>query len=361
MRAADTVSRLGGDEFTVILTDLDDRAHVETVAQKILGALVRPFMLNQEIIHISGSIGITLHPADGEEPERLLRNADQAMYVAKNAGRNQFSFFTRAMQERASRRLKLVGELRNALPGRQLRVYFQPIVDLRDGRIAKGEALVRWLHPERGMVFPNEFISLAEETGLINEIGNWVFVQAAAWGQRWRENFGVAFQGSVNKSPVQFLPHKKEMDWGAYLRQLGMAWNSVTVEITESLLLNASSTTADKIFDLRDAGVQVAIDDFGTGYSSMAYLKKFDVDYLKVDQSFIRDTARGGIGRTIAETIIVMAHKLGLKVIAEGVETAEQRDWLKEAGCDYAQGFLYAQPLPPEEFERLLAGRVARA
>ncbi|MGE5623345.1 MAG: diguanylate cyclase domain-containing protein, partial [Bacillota bacterium] len=209
VRAADTVSRLGGDEFTVILTDLDDRAHVETIAQKILTALARPFMLNQEIIHISGSIGITLHPADGDEPERLLRNADQAMYVAKNAGRNQFSFFTRTMQEQASHRLKLIGELRNALPGRQLRVYFQPIVDLRDERIVKGEALVRWLHPDKGLVCPNEFISLAEETGLINEIGNWVFMQAAAWGQRWRERFGAAFQVSVNKSPVQFLPHKK--------------------------------------------------------------------------------------------------------------------------------------------------------
>lgn len=357
VRSADTVARLGGDEFTVILTDLDDRAHVETIAQKILQTLARPFMLSQEIIHVSGSIGITLHPADGAEPERLLRNADQAMYVAKNAGRNQFSFFTRAMQEQASRRLKLIGELRNALPARQLRVHFQPIVDLRDGRIVKGEALVRWMHPERGLVCPNEFIGLAEETGLINEIGNWVFMQAAAWCRRWSERFGAAFQVSVNKSPAQFLPHKKAMDWGAYLRQLGMAWNSVAVEITEGLLLNASSSTADKIFDLRDAGVQVAIDDFGTGYSSMAYLKKYDVDYLKVDQSFIRDTAKDSISRTIAETIIVMAHKLGLKVIAEGVETAEQRDWLLHAGCDYAQGFLYAQPLPPDEFEKLLGGR----
>ncbi|WP_052452523.1 EAL domain-containing protein [Noviherbaspirillum autotrophicum] len=361
VRSADTVARLGGDEFTVILTDLDDRAHVETIAQKILQALARPFLLNHEIIHVSGSLGITLHPSDGMEPERLLRNADQAMYVAKSAGRNQFSFFTRAMQEQASYRLKLIGELRNALPARQLRVYFQPIVDLRDGRIVKGEALVRWMHPEKGLVCPNEFISLAEETGLINEIGNWVFMQAAAWCRRWSERFGAAFQISVNKSPAQFLPHKKEMDWGAYLNQLGMAWNSVAVEITEGLLLNASSSTAEKIFELRDAGVQVAIDDFGTGYSSMAYLKKFDVDYLKVDQSFIRDTAKDSISRTIAETIIVMAHKLGLKVIAEGVETAEQRDWLQRAGCDYAQGFLYARPLPPDEFEKLLGGRAVSA
>ncbi|WP_192804837.1 putative bifunctional diguanylate cyclase/phosphodiesterase [Noviherbaspirillum aerium] len=355
VRETDTVARLGGDEFTVILTDLDGRAHVETIAEKILDALGRPYLLGQEEIHVSGSIGITLHPGDAQEPERLVRNADQAMYVAKNAGRNQFSFFTRSMQEQAWQRLKLIGELRNALPQHQLSLYFQPVVELRTGKVVKAEALLRWIHPSRGMVCPNQFICLAEETGLINEIGNWVFMQAAVWAKRWSKMCNGVFQVSVNKSPVQFLANAKTLDWGAYLDSLGLGWNSMSVEITEGLLLNASETTAEKLFSLRDAGVQVAIDDFGTGYSSMAYLKKFDVDYLKVDQSFIRDTTRESTSRTIAETIIVMAHKLGLQVIAEGVETDEQREWLLEAGCDYAQGFLFSEPLPPEQFERLLS------
>ncbi|RJF97377.1 putative bifunctional diguanylate cyclase/phosphodiesterase [Noviherbaspirillum saxi] len=354
VREVDTVARLGGDEFTVILTNLDGRSHVENIAEKILSAISRPYLLNQEEIYVSGSIGITLHPGDASEPERLVRNADQAMYVAKNAGRNQFSFFTKSMQDQAWQRLKLIGELRNALPQRQLKVYFQPVVDLRSGQVVKGEALLRWLHPVRGLICPNEFVVLAEETGLINEIGNWVFMQAAAWSKRWSTLRGNVFQISVNKSPVQFLANAKSPNWGAYLKDLGLDWNSMSVEITESLLLNATDATAEKLFSLRDAGVQVAIDDFGTGYSSMAYLKKFAVDYLKVDQSFIRDTACNSTSRTIAETIIVMAHKLGLQVIAEGVETEEQRNWLTEAGCDFAQGFLFSEPVPPEAFEQLL-------
>ena len=354
VREADTVARLGGDEFTVILTDLDDRSHVENIAEKILQAIDKPYLLNHEEIHVSGSIGITLHPGDAKEPEGLVRNADQAMYVAKNAGRNQFSFFTKSMQDQAWQRLKLIGELRAALPQRQLKLYFQPVVDLKSGQVVKGEALLRWIHPTRGLVCPHEFVFLAEETGLINEIGNWVFMQAAAWSKQWSTLRGEVFQISVNKSPVQFLANAKSLNWGAYLKDLGLGWHSMSVEITEGLLLNATDATAEKLFSLRDAGVQVAIDDFGTGYSSMAYLKKFDVDYLKVDQSFIRDTTRNSTSRTIAETIIVMAHKLGLQVIAEGVETEEQRDWLMEAGCDFAQGFFFSEPVPPEAFEELL-------
>lgn len=361
VRAADTVARLGGDEFTVILNDLDDRAHVETIAQKILQVLARPFNLNQERIHISGSIGITLHPEDGSEPEHLVRNADQAMYVAKNAGRNRFRFFTRSMQEHAWHRIRLIGELRNALPEKQLQIHFQPIVELESGRITKGEALLRWQHPEKGLLQPSEFISLAEESGLINEIGNWVFMQAAAWSKRWTDLTGSLFQISVNKSPAQFTPQKNAMNWGATLRDLGMAWNSMSVEITEGLLFNTSPSTADQLLGLRDAGIQVAIDDFGTGYSSMAYLKKFDVDYLKIDQSFVRGTTTDSSSRTIAETIIVMAHKLGLKVIAEGIETEEQCEWLMQAGCDYGQGFLFSRPVPPEQFEILLGSQLVHA
>ncbi|HEV2608680.1 MAG TPA: EAL domain-containing protein [Noviherbaspirillum sp.] len=359
VRAVDTVARLGGDEFTVILTDLDGRSHVEFIAQKILNVLARPFDLGHERIHVSGSIGITMHPDDGVHLEDLIRNADQAMYVAKNAGRNQFCFFTRSMQEKARHRISMIAELREALPRNELRVYFQPIVELHTGRISKSEALLRWRHPQKGMLLPSEFIGLAEESGLINDIGNWVFVEAAHWSKRWTEQAGELFQVSINKSPIQFLPQKNAMNWGRHLRSLGIAWNSISVEITENLLFNTTAATAEILLAMRNAGIQVAIDDFGTGYSSMAYLKKFDVDYLKIDQSFVGGSTADTITRTIAETIIVMAHKLGLKVIAEGIETQEQLDWLKQAGCDYGQGFLFSQPLPPEQFERLLAGQEA--
>ena len=354
VRKSDTVARLGGDEFTVILPELDSTAHVEQIAQKILDELARPFQVRDEVVEVSGSIGITMFPDDADNPEDLIKHADQAMYVAKNSGRNQFSFFTRSMQEQATYRRALFGELRDAVRAKQLQLYLQPIISLHDGRIVKAEALVRWLHPSKGLLQPTEFIALAEETGLIHEIGDWVFRQGVIWAKRWCDAYDRHIQIGINKSPAQFMTHAKGIDWTSFLRQMGLSGKSISVEITEGLLLNASGSVEQELLQLRDAGVQVAIDDFGTGYSSMAYLKKFDVDYLKIDQSFVRDTDGSSGARTIAETIIVMAHKLGLEVIAEGVETEEQRDWLKDAGCDYAQGYLFSRPVPPMEFERML-------
>ncbi|WP_420475733.1 EAL and GGDEF domain-containing protein [Noviherbaspirillum sp. ST9] len=355
VRESDTVARLGGDEFTVILTELDDEGHVEILAKKILDALHAPFHLGNEVAYVSGSIGITMYPNDAGNPEELIRNADQAMYAAKAAGRDQFSFFTRSMQEHAHARLRLSGDLRNALGEGQLCVHFQPVVDLQSGRIVKAEALLRWQHPSLGAVEPVEFIPLAEESGMINEIGDWVFRQAADCSLRWSAVTGAPFQVGVNKSPVQFLTQGKEDNWTDYLQQHGMPGGSITVEITEGLLLNASSSILDRLIEYRDAGIELAIDDFGTGYSSLAYLKKFDIDYLKIDQSFVRDIAVDEGDRAIAESMIVMAHRLGLKVIAEGIETQEQWELLRNAGCDFGQGFLYAAPAPAEEFERLLS------
>jgi EAL domain-containing protein (putative c-di-GMP-specific phosphodiesterase class I) len=282
----------------------------------------------------------------------LIRNADQAMYAAKSAGRDRFVFYTRDMQAIALARLKLLADLRKALPQMQLAVYYQPIVDLSDGSVRKAEALVRWLHPQMGLVLPGEFISLAEETGMISEIGNWVFMQATLHAQQWRAYSRKPFQVSVNKSPMQLMSHTHGMNWISYLQELGLDSDSVSVEITESALLQVTGEVTEKLEELQKSGIQLAIDDFGTGYSSMSYLKKFEVDYLKIDQSFVQGMAESASSKTIAETIIVMAHRLGLKVIAEGVETLEQRDWLMNAGCDYAQGFLFAPPLPPQEFER---------
>ncbi|WP_168203181.1 putative bifunctional diguanylate cyclase/phosphodiesterase [Marinobacter fonticola] len=354
VRESDTVARLGGDEFTVILTELDNDAHVESTAQKILDELARPFRIHENVCYVSGSIGVTLYPKDAVEPGDLIRNADQAMYIAKNNGRSQFSFFTRSFQDAALNRLRLMTDLRYALSENQLRVYFQPIVSLADSTIVKAEALVRWEHPTQGLLLSNEFITLAEESGQIKRLGNWVFTQAAHWSKRWGQQLGRTFQISINKSPVQFEGRGHRMNWVAYLKEKGLAGDSISVEITEGVILNATTTTSDKLLELQAAGMALAIDDFGTGYSSMAYLKKFDVDYLKIDQSFVQDMASNASSRTIAESIIVMGHKLGLKVIAEGVETEDQRKWLRSVGCDYAQGFLFSKALQPDEFESRL-------
>lgn len=360
VRASDTVARLGGDEFTVILPELSDLAYVENVAQKILERLAAPFFLHQQTVYVSASIGITLYQADASTSEQLISNADQAMYAAKNAGRNQFRYFTPSMQEKAQHRLRLANDLRKALAAGQLEVVYQPVVDLATGQIAKAEALLRWNHPLLGRVAPAHFIPIAEETGLINEIGDWVFKQAAGCSQQWQEHLGKTVQISVNASPVQIRSTEPGVNWLHYLEMLGLLGSSIVVEITEGLLLNASTTVADKLFEYRDAGIQVAIDDFGTGYSSMQYLKKFDIDYLKIDQSFVRDMVTDPSDRTIVKSIIVMAHELGLQVIAEGIENDEQKELLRTAGCDYAQGFLFSKGVSPVAFEQLMAREAPR-
>jgi len=361
VRASDTVARLGGDEFTVILSALGHRDHVEHLAQKLLDTLSKPFKLNTESAYVSGSIGVAIFPDDGASAEKLIRNADQAMYAAKHAGKNQFCYFTRSMDESAHLRLRLTNELRSALPRGQLEVHYQPVIDFRTGEITKAEALLRWQHPLMGAVEPGRFIPLAEESGMITEIGNWVFREAANCSRRWSTNMDVPFQIAVNKSPLQFMSHSGE-SWLAYLERMELPGAAISVEITEGILLHAADNVAATLLRYRDAGIQVAIDDFGTGYSSMSYLKKFDIDYLKIDQSFVRDITTDPTNQAIAESIIAMAHKLGLKVIAEGIETAEQRDLLATAGCDYGQGYLFSQAVPADEFEQLLvrAHRAAR-
>lgn len=355
VRSSDTVARLGGDEFTVILTELADVAYVENVAQKILERLAAPFLLNQQTVYVSASVGITLYQADATTSEQLISNADQAMYAAKHAGRNQFRYFTPSMQERAQHRLRLANDLRKALAAGELEVVYQPVINLATGNIAKAEALLRWNHPTLGRVAPAHFIPIAEETGLINEIGDWVFKQAATCSRLWQEHLGKAVQISVNASPAQIRSTMPGVNWLNYLEMLGLLGSSIVVEITEGLLLNASATVAEKLFEYRDAGIQVAIDDFGTGYSSMQYLKKFDIDYLKIDQSFVRDMVTDASDRTIVKSIIVMAHELGLQVIAEGIENEEQKELLRAAGCDYAQGFLFSKGINPKAFEQLMA------
>jgi diguanylate cyclase (GGDEF)-like protein/PAS domain S-box-containing protein len=357
LRPGDTVARLGGDEFTVILTETAEVGHAEQVAQKIIDVLRAPFRIGIEQANISASIGITLYPGDGDHPEELMRNADHAMYRAKGAGRNRLAFFEPAMQAQAMRRLRLTNELRRALPEHQLALFFQPIVDIRSGQICKAEALLRWHRPGHELALPTDFIGIAEETGMIHEIGNWVFLEAARRSRDWSDMLGRRFQISINKSPVQFQRHTHALDWVAHLAREGLAHNSIAVEITEGLLLNVSDAVFSRLHELQAGGIEVSIDDFGTGYSSMTYLKRLDIDYLKIDKSFVAEMLQDRTSQTITETIIVMAHKLGLKVIAEGVETAEQRDWLVGQGCDYLQGFLFGRPVESGQFEQLLAAQ----
>jgi diguanylate cyclase (GGDEF)-like protein/PAS domain S-box-containing protein len=354
VRQSDTVARLGGDEFTAILSDLDGHGHVENVAEKINETLSHPFYLGNEVVYLSASVGITLYPGDAQDAENLIRNADQAMYAVKEQGRNHFSYFTPSMQREANERLHLISELRNALPRKQLQVHYQPIIDLNTGEIVKAEALLRWLHPKLGLIEPLRFIAFAEEAGLISEIGDWVFRQAASRSRQWGARKGAPFPISINKSPVQFVSRLNETNWPDYLQELGLTGTSVSVEITEGVLLDASPFVTAKLLQYHAAGIKVAIDDFGTGYSSIAYLKKFAVDFLKIDQSFVRDLACNGGDRAIVRSIIAMAHELGLQVIAEGIETGEQRQFLVDGQCDYGQGFLFSKAVPAEEFERLL-------
>lgn len=354
VRETDTIARLSGDEFTILLTRLTDLSIVERIAEKVCAVLAEPFQLEEELAFISVSAGITLYPNDAETLDDLFKFADQAMYAAKASGRNRFHYFTPALQQEAENRMRLTRDLRSALAEQQFVVHYQPIIELATGHVHKAEALIRWLHPQRGLVSPDKFICIAEETGLINEIGDWVFRQAAQLIRHLRMNGHPAFQISVNKSPVQFHSDRHSFDtWLDYLEQLGLPGSSVAVEITEGLLLDGE--VADKLLAMRDSGVQVALDDFGTGYSSLSYLKKYDIDYLKIDRSFVRDMTEDQDDQVLCEAIIVMAHKLGLKVVAEGVETMQQHDLLLAMGCDYGQGFLFSKPIPALGLERLLA------
>lgn len=354
IRETDTLARPGGDEFTLIMSELHEFNSIDRVAQAILHAMMAPFQLQNERCYVSVSIGIALYPGDSNSLEGLLKKADQAMYAAKKLGRGRFCYFTPSMQQAAESRLRLTNDLRHALIDKQIWVAYQPIVDLATGEIRKAEALIRWQHPTRGLVDPAEFIPIAEETGLITELGAWVFHQVAEQVSNWRIHHHAQFQISINKSPAQFHDNgDKSADWFEHLQRMGLPGGSIAVEITEGLLLDASSIVSDKLAAFKDAGMQTSLDDFGTGYSSLSYLKKYHVDFLKIDQTFVSNLSAGSTDMALCEAIITMAHVLGMKVIAEGVETAEQCDLLLKAGCDYGQGYLFSKPVTAEAFEKL--------
>ncbi|MDE1980704.1 MAG: EAL domain-containing protein [Betaproteobacteria bacterium] len=357
VRHSDTVARLGGDEFAVVLGDFDGSSHLERLAELLIMELSSPFELEGGVVtYVSASVGITIYPDDAAGLDELIRHADQAMYAAKAAGRRRFSYFTDRMQHMAQEKLHLTNELRQAIARQELAVHFQPIMEIATGRVTKAEALLRWNHPVRGAVSPDVFVPLAEEFGLISELGEWVFRETLACIVRWRETLGLEVEVSVNMSPVQFenLDARKWLDW---IARAGLPTHCIVLEITEGQLIRDHGRTRETLTELRRAGVGVSIDDFGTGFSSLSYLQKFDVDYLKIDRSFVNHLLENAGDKALTEAIVVMAHKLGIRTIAEGVETIEQLALLARFGCDYAQGFLFAPALEPAAFARHLAGQ----
>ena len=355
VRETDTVARLGGDEFTVIVSDIDDFKDVERVAQCILDELSEPFTLEGQSVHISASIGITFFPQDAKDTHDLMKNADQAMYAAKSQGGNQYHYFTPSMQEAVQKRMHMINDLHVALENNQFETVFQPIIDLKTGDICRAEALIRWHHPVHGLINPASFVPLAEDTGLIQAFGDWVFLEAAKAAARWRK-YVPDFQVSVNISPVQFKNEGIDTNvWFAHLKSLNLPPEAIVVEITEGLLLDIDEHTSNQLLALSDAGIEVALDDFGTGYSSLAYLKKLDIDYVKIDQMFVKNLTTSEEDRVLCEAMTVMAHKLDIAVIAEGVETLAQLRMLASFNCDYGQGYYISGPVNDEEFEELLA------
>jgi diguanylate cyclase (GGDEF)-like protein/PAS domain S-box-containing protein len=354
-----TLARLGGDSFAIVMAPLEKRLHLEMAVECLIEVVAAPLPVEGgEHAYVTASVGIALYPEDGNQAEELIRNAEQAMSRAKNEGRGRFSYFKRSLQREAQAKLMLANDLRHALARRELHVFYQPIVEVATGRIRKAEALLRWTHPVHGMVSPARFIPLAEESGLIVEIGEWVVQEAIASIERWRNKYGSLVELSVNNSPVQF-EQAGECTWIERLVRAGLPPDSLTVEITEGVLVKDSEQVRHCLKRLHDSGAKVSIDDFGTGFSALSYLKHFDVDYLKIDKSFIANLSEDDSDQALTEAIIDMAHKLGIQTIAEGVETGAQRDLLARFGCDYIQGHLYSRAVPREIFEVLLEPQAA--
>ncbi|MFZ2209518.1 MAG: EAL domain-containing protein [Porticoccaceae bacterium] len=354
LRPTDTVARHGGDEFTVAVGDLNRVEDVLAVLRQIRATFERPLHAGSHEVFATFSIGIALFPHDGTGVEDLLRNADTAMYRAKAGGRNQYRFYAPDMNARGHELLALEAGLRRALEQEQFQLFYQPQVDLRTGAIVALEALIRWRHPERGLVSPAEFLPLLEDSGLILPVGEWVFRRACADARAWCASLPYPLRVSVNVSALQFTDPKLPATMRRILNEERMPAGSLELEITENLMMRDPVLAGETLRTLQDLGVSVAVDDFGTGYSSLSYLKKFPLDVLKIDQTFIRDLTEDPGDAIIVEASISLGHKLGLTVVAEGVETEAQLDFLRANDCDRAQGYLLGRPLPAVEIAALL-------
>ncbi len=354
IRRGDTVARLSGDEFALVLADMrhvDDAIHV---AQKLLDVFHQPFNVAGHELFVTASMGITLYPFDDRGAQELLRNADVAMYRAKEYGKNNYQFYVAEMTAKATERLSLENDLRSALGRGEFSLHYQPIADCRSGRIVGMEALLRWKHPTRGMISPALFIPLAEETGFIIPISEWVLRTACEQCRHWQKQGFPSLYVAVNLSSRQF--HQKDLPASIYqiLQDTHLKPGSLGLEITEGLVMQQAETSINTLRELKAMDIRISIDDFGTGYSSLSYLKRFPISILKIDQSFVRDIPGDADDAAIAGTIITMAHSLGLRVVAEGVETVEQLNFMRDHGCDAMQGYYLSKPLPADRFEEFL-------
>ena len=354
LNLTDDVARLGGDEFIVSITNIARGEDAARVARRIQEALEQPFKLDENEVFVTASIGISLFPQDGTDLESLLKNADAAMYHAKDAGRSNYQFYSKSMNAAALQKLTLENKLRRALERGEFQLYFQPQIDVRSWSIIGAEALIRWRHPDLGLVPPAEFIGLAEETGLILPIGEWVLHTACAQAKAWQDAGHGPLVMAVNISGRQFRGKNLAQTVGQTIGACALDPRRIELEITESVLMHSVDETVNTLKTLRTMGPRIAVDDFGTGYSSLSYLRRFPIDTLKLDQSFIQDSVKDRGTAAIVAGVIDMAHGLGLEVIAEGVETAEQRTLLFQDGCHIMQGYLFGRPVPAPEFEQLL-------
>ncbi|MBI5344609.1 MAG: EAL domain-containing protein [Deltaproteobacteria bacterium] len=365
LRGSDTVARLGGDEFTVLLQDINGIEGVSKAVENISSLFKEPFNIKGHELFLTVSMGISIYPDDGADRETLLKNADIAMYLAKDEGRNAYRFYATSLNARTIERLELENRLRKAVERDELLLHYQPQIDIKTGEVIGIEALVRWHEPERGIIQPADFIPLAEETGLIVPIGEWVLRKACEENRRWQDKGLKQVRVAVNLSLRQFRQKDFVKTVAGIIKDTALDPQYLELELTESIIMKDGESTIEVLRELKAMGIRLSIDDFGTGYSSLAYLKKMPIDVLKIDQSFVRDIAVDPDDAAIAVTIIRMAHSLKLEVVAEGVETAEQLEFLRSMQCDRFQGFLVSRPVPSAEVEgvlakgrRFLAGRV---
>ncbi|WP_199610006.1 putative bifunctional diguanylate cyclase/phosphodiesterase [Flocculibacter collagenilyticus] len=355
-REIDTLARLGGDEFVVLLENLEDYRIASATSHRIIESLAQPFHIDENDFYISSSIGISVYPKDSDTPDELLRKADMAMYHAKSQGKSNHQYFDAALEQHSLRQMQLERLLRDAIDKKQLSVYYQPKVDLKDGAVTSLEALIRWTTEAGHMILPTEFIPIAEQTGLINQIGILVFERCCQQLAQW-QTLGISdMQISLNISPIEFCNKDLCHQLKGMLDKYNVPAKQIELEITESLLLDDMHYAKQVLRQLREMDFSVAIDDFGTGYSSLKYLQQLEIDTLKIDKSFVINLNAQSQGAAIADTIITLAHNLNLKVVAEGVENEKALSFLKERGCDVVQGFYYYKPMPSEQVTAVLLG-----
>jgi len=350
VRESDSVSRIGGDEFSIILNELTDPIKIDNIANSIIASLNNPFYIEGNTLFISASIGIAVYPEDGKDIATLLKSADQALYKSKNDGRNRYTFFTAKMQKRADRRHRISNDLRTAIPNNEFQLHYQPIVNLKTVQVPKAEALIRWNHPELGFISPVEFISIAEETNFISELGNWVFSETLNMISEVKVKHNIDLNISINLSPLQFKSKNLLTDWLEELKKKGLSGKNITIEITEGIFMINDPSISNQLYQFKNAGIKIALDDFGTGYSSLSYLRRFPIDILKIDKAFVDDIVQNSDDLALCEAIVVMSRIFGIKVVAEGVENEEQANLLFNINVDYYQGYFYSRPLAHDGF-----------